>query len=106
MNDACLANPDDCVSKGQVWTLDEVNMTATLDTNGELDNYSFAVGGASPVSNGNYTFNSGFPHGPGVSLSRQDEIRPDGTIVFSVEFGARAYRGYRLRDWYTAPSYD
>jgi len=106
MNDACLANPDDCVSRGQLWTLDEVNMTATLDTNAELENYSFAVGGASPLHNGNATFNSGFPAGPAASLSRQDEVRPDGTIVYTIEWAARAYRGYRLRDMYTAPPYD
>jgi hypothetical protein len=105
-NDACLADRDDCVSRGQFWTLDEANRTATLETNADLESYNSAVGSAQKLSNGNYNFNNGVPAGYVVELSRQDEVRPDGTKVFSMEFDARVYRGYRLRDLYTAPSYD
>jgi hypothetical protein len=105
-NLACLVNSADCQSRGQVWTLDETLMTATLDTNAYLGDYSSAMGAAEAVSNGNYSFNSGLPAGLSAHLSRVDEVRPDGTKVFSMEFNERAYRGFRMRDLYTAPSYD
>jgi len=104
-NDACLANPADCRSRGQAWLLDETQMTATLETNADLDNYSSAMGAAQAVSNGNYSFNGGTSDG-NVQPSHLDEVRPDGTKVFSMELNGRAYRSYRLRDLYTAPSYD
>jgi hypothetical protein len=105
-SDACLTDRQDCRSRGQVWTLDESNMTATLETNADLGDYSSGLGAAEALSNGNYSFNSGLPGGLVVPLSRLDEVRADGTKVFSMEFNERAYRGFRLRDLYTAPSYD
>src|SRR5207302_5518133 len=46
-------------SRGQVWTLDENNMTATPVLNADLGNYSGRLGSAQRLSNGNYSFLSG-----------------------------------------------
>ena len=50
-------------SRGQVWTLDETNMTATPVLNADLGSYAGAVGSAQRLSNGNYHFNLGI-NGP------------------------------------------
>jgi hypothetical protein len=104
-NSACLANPADCRSRGQAWLLDETQMTATLETNTDLGTFSSAMGAAQAVSNGNYSFAGGVSDDDSAP-SYLDEVHPDGTKVFSMEFNERAYRGFRLRDLYTAPSYD
>jgi hypothetical protein len=106
LDEACLADPPDCRSHGQAWTLDETAMTAMLATDADLGGYSSALGAAEALSNGNCSFNSGLLGGLSSPLSRLDEVRPDGTKVFSMEFNVDAYRGFRLRDLYTAPSYD
>src|SRR5206468_12476360 len=51
-------------SRGQVWTLDEQTMTATLVVNADLGNYSNAFGAAARLSNGDYSFTSGRPGQP------------------------------------------
>jgi hypothetical protein len=50
-------------SRGQVWTLDETNMTATPVLNADLGTYAGAVGSAQRLSNGNYAFTLGI-NGP------------------------------------------
>jgi hypothetical protein len=102
-NPACLADPVDCKSRGQVYNLDENLMTAELVTNADLQNYSQAVGAAQQLGNGNYVFNSGIVDGGPTAKS--DEVTPDGTIVFSLGMDSRIYRSFRLRDLYTPPSY-
>lgn len=102
-NPACLDNPADCNSYGQVYDLDENLMTAELVTNADLQNYSRAVGAAQQLSNGNYVFNSGIVDG--ASIAKSDEVTPDGTIVFSLGIDSRIYRSFRLKNLYTPPSY-
>jgi hypothetical protein len=104
--EACLADPQDCRSHGQAWLLDTTSMTATLELDADLGDYSSALGAAQVLGNTNYSFYSGLPGGLTTPLSRLDEVRPDGTKAFSVEFNARGYRGFRLKDLYTAPTYD
>src|SRR5262249_2806969 len=87
-------------SRGQVWTLDETNMTATLVLNADLGNYSFRLGSAQRLSNGNYVFMSG-SQGPGPNdIAQSIEVRPDGTPVYVLEFAAPEYRVYRMRTLY------
>ena len=47
-------------SRGQVYKIDEVNRRATHELNADLGVYSFAVGAAQRLLNGNYHFTNGF----------------------------------------------
>lgn len=99
---SCVANPDDCASRGQHYVLDENAMTATLVLNADLQNFSGALGSAQMLSNGNSHFNSGIQDGT-PAFATADETTPDGTIVYSQFLESRVYRSFRLRDLYTPP---
>ena len=88
-------------SRGQVWTLDENNMTATPVLNADLGNYSGRLGSAQRLSNGNYSFLSGavgFP--PPSQIGQTIEVLPDGTKSYVLKFASPEYRSYRLRTLY------
>jgi hypothetical protein len=99
----CLADPPMCTSYGKVYRLDESAMTATPVLDANLRNFSFGVGVAQRLSNGNYHFDSGAYNLN--FLSRAQEVTPAGNIIFELEISARAYRAFRLRDMYTPPDY-
>jgi arylsulfate sulfotransferase len=99
----CIVDRQMCVSAGKVYRLEESTMTATPVLNATLNNYSFALGAAQRLSNGNYHFNSGAFDGSQVS--RSQELSPEGDIIFELEVSRRAYRSFRLRDLYTPPQY-
>ncbi len=95
-------------NRGQAWKLDEVAHTATLVLNADLGVYAVAVGSAQALSNGNYSFESGFinPGSSGMSstFSRTIETSPEGKIVFAQQVdGALTYRSFRVANLYTAP---
>jgi hypothetical protein len=87
-------------SRGQVWHLDETAMTATLVVNADLGNYSFRLGSAQRLSNGNYSFMSGsqgiVPH----DIAQSIEVLPDGTPTYVLQFAGPEYRSFRLRTLY------
>lgn len=88
-------------SRGQVWTLDENNMTATPVLNADLGNYSGRLGSAQRLSNGNYSFTSGavgFP--PPAQIGQTIEVLPDGTKSYVLKSASPEYRSYRLRTLY------
>ena len=91
-------------NRGQVWELDEKARTATLVYNADVGAYAIAVGSAQRLSNGGYTFESGFIN-PGPSpYGQSTEISPDGKIVYAQQAaGGVTYRSYRVPDLYTAP---
>jgi hypothetical protein len=91
-------------NRGQVWELDENSRTATLVYNADVGAYAVAVGSAQRLSNGSYTFESGFIN-PGPSpYSRSTETSPDGKIAYAQQLdGGVTYRSYRVPDLYTAP---
>jgi hypothetical protein len=93
---------DEKFSRGQVYELDESNMTATLVLNFDLGNYSPALGSAQQLSNGNFYFNSGFQF-PQPLTTTADEVLPDGTLDHGIQVDAAVYRSFRLKDMYTAP---
>jgi len=93
----CVPNPDGCVSRGQVYELDEVNMTATLLLNVDLGHYDTAFGTAEPLSNGNFHFFGGVH---GLLVGAVDEIGPDGSLNYSLEFQYGGYRDFRLSSLY------
>jgi len=84
-------------SRGQVWTLDESAMTATLAVNLDLGNYSGELGAAEQMPNGNYVFDSG---SQGQLFGQSIEMLPDGTKVYVQEVAARDYRSFRMSSLY------
>ena len=88
-------------SRGQVWTLDETTMTATLVVNADLGSYAGAVGAAQRLSNGNYAFTLGIngpePPRPPAHLV---EVTSDGTKVYDLQVNKPEYRSYRVRTLY------
>ena len=87
-------------SRGQVWTLDETNMTATPVLNVDLGDYSFRLGSAQRLSNGNYMFMSGSEGAVPRDTARSIEVRPDGTPSYVLKFANAEYRAFRVRTLY------
>ena len=95
------ANDPSAHSRGQVWKLDEGAMTATLEFNVDVGNYSGQLGTAERMPNGNYVFNSG-------ARGQSIEVLPDGTKTYVQEVAAQDYRSFRMSSLYqllTAPNY-
>jgi hypothetical protein len=89
-------------SRGQVWTLDEQTMTATLVVNADLGSHSGALGAAERLSNGDYSFTLG-TNGPVPPLrppAHTVEVRPDGTKVYDLAANTPEYRTFRMRTLY------
>src|SRR4029077_1708256 len=88
-------------SRGQVWTLDEQMMTATLGVNADLGSYSSALGAAERLSNGNYSFTLG-ANGPEpvIPPARNVEVSPGGAMVYELRANKPEYRSYRMRTLY------
>ncbi|HTM50016.1 MAG TPA: aryl-sulfate sulfotransferase [Bryobacteraceae bacterium] len=85
-------------SRGQVYRLDEVNRVAELVLNSNLGYYSFALGSAQLLLNGNYFFGNGFrADGSGIG----EEVNPSGDVVYSIESTAPEYRTFRMKNMYT-----
>lgn len=89
-------------SRGQVWTVDEKTMTATLVVNADLGSYAFALGAAQRLSNGNYSFTLGTASvaAPPVPPAHTVEVTPDGTRVYDLQANKAEYRSYRTRTLY------
>jgi arylsulfate sulfotransferase len=84
-------------SRGQVFQLDETNHTATPLLNADLGVYSFALGSAQKLSNGNYHFLAGLlTDGSSISI----EVDPQGQIVYEIKVQANEYRSFRMRSLY------
>jgi hypothetical protein len=90
----------DAHSRGQVWTLDEQTMTATLVFNADLGNYSGLLGSAQALPNGNYAFTSGAQGEPPNFIGQSIEVRPDGTQAYVLQVDTLLYRSFRVRTLY------
>jgi arylsulfate sulfotransferase len=89
-------------SRGQVWTIDQTAMTATLTLNNDLGVYSPALGSAQVMLNGNYNFFAGdITDGTSTEILTT-EYSPTGTIDYQYEAigPSQAYRGWRLPSLY------
>ncbi|MFQ5740560.1 MAG: aryl-sulfate sulfotransferase [Acidobacteriota bacterium] len=100
-NTRCRLDPSLCFSRGQVYSIDETNMTATLLLSEDLGSYSVGVGSAQELLNGNFFFNSGlqFELGAGEFATSQ-ELLPDGSQNFKLRTSYSLYRTFRLRSLY------
>ncbi|HYM12797.1 MAG TPA: aryl-sulfate sulfotransferase [Bryobacterales bacterium] len=87
-------------SRGQVLQLDEPNRVATLALNADLGAYSYALGSAQKLPNGNYHFDVGFIQG-NPAMSHSMEVDPSGSIVYDVQVATPEYRTFRMADLYT-----
>ncbi|HVN06322.1 MAG TPA: aryl-sulfate sulfotransferase [Bryobacteraceae bacterium] len=91
-------------SRGQVWTIDQTNMIATLDLNVDLGAYSPSLGSAQVLLNGDYMFMAGnIQDGSSIEVQSSEF---DGAGVMNYRFQSvgpsHAYRGWRLPDFYHA----
>jgi hypothetical protein len=91
-------------SRGQVWKLDEKTMTATLVFNADLGNYSPAVGAAQRLSNGNYSFTSGWQGQPPKLFAQTIEVRPDGSKTYVLQMNRTEFRSYWMSTLYEGVS--
>jgi arylsulfate sulfotransferase len=89
-----------CHSRGQTWTIDETMMTATQKLNVDLRNYSFALGSAEMLPNGNYVFTSGFLNPNNSGAGQSIEVNGEGKKQYVMQGGAPEYRTYRMADLY------
>lgn len=90
--------PEGGNSRGQALLLDEVNMTATPIVNADLGAYSFALGSAELLSNGNYGFGAGalVVVGPGPDTGDFVEVDDLGVEVYrNRHSGVGVYRHFR-----------
>jgi arylsulfate sulfotransferase len=87
-------------SRGQVIQLDENSRTATVLLNVDLGTYSFALGSAQRLPNGNFHFDNGFLTD---ASSIATEVDSSGKIVYQLKSAAPAYRSFRMRDMYSPP---
>jgi hypothetical protein len=95
-------------NRGQAWKIDEDARTATLVLNADLGVYAIAVGSAQPLSDGDYSFESGFinpsPAFMASVYSQTTETSPDGRIVYAQQVeGGLTYRSFRVATMYDAP---
>lgn len=97
----CPNTPMNCKSRGQVYELNESTMEVTPILSADLNNFSFAVGAAHVLSNGNFHFNSGLAQGGGHAQG--SEVDPSGQIIYDIETNKSVYRSFRLRSMYFAP---
>src|SRR5229473_5081151 len=95
------ANDPNAHSRGQVWTLDEQTMTATLVVNADLGSYAGALGAAERLSNGNYSFTVG-ENGPEPLRppAHTVEVSSDGTKAYDLIANRPEYRSFRVRTLY------
>jgi hypothetical protein len=89
--------------RGQMWTLDEQNLKATLTYNADLGGYSVCCGTFQILKDGGYSSVTGFLDFASP-YARTVETDKDGKIVFAVELeGVIDYRSFRVDDMYSAP---
>lgn len=88
-------------SRGQVWTIDQTAMIATLSTNADLGVYSYSLGAAQQLANGDFAFLAGNITGSPVR-TQSTEVTPAGSpMVYQFQgSGSTSYRGFRITDFY------
>jgi hypothetical protein len=92
-------------SRGQVWSINEANFTATPVLNADLGQFSTALGSAQLLSNGDYVFGAGNidPTGPVGSYTQSIEENVSATPVYLQQAIAPSYRSWRMTSFYAPP---
>ncbi|MBW8868302.1 MAG: aryl-sulfate sulfotransferase [Acidobacteria bacterium] len=100
-NTRVAANPGGN-NRGQLLDVDETTMQVPLRLNADLGVFSFALGSAQLLPNGNAHYQAGAV-GPGAN-AYSIEVLPDGTIAYELKSGGvRSYRSWRMVDLYAPP---
>lgn len=87
-------------SRGQAYEIDESTLTAKLVHNFDLGSFSFALGSAQKLANGNFHFNIGYiPPFQGYSI----EMTAGGDLLYRIDTSVAEYRSIRLTDMYSGP---
>jgi hypothetical protein len=97
-NARCMVTPQGCVSRGQVFEIDEVNRTASLILNASLPAYAERHGSAQKLTNGNFFFGSGYL--PPLLFSAATEVTPSGAVTSHLGIGGLVYRTFRMKTLY------
>jgi len=87
-----------CHSRGQILTIDETQRVVTPTLSADLGNFSLAFGSAQRLSNGNYSFASGFAN-PGPT-GQSIEVTPTGAIAYIQAAPVGLYRAFRMPTLY------
>jgi hypothetical protein len=90
-------------SRGQVWSVDQTSLAATLQLNFDLGVYSQSLGSAQLLQDGDYMFMAGnILLGHDTIEVQNTEYTPGGTAVYQFQgvSSSIAYRGWRLPDLY------
>ena len=91
-------------SRGQVFLLDEQNLTATLTLNVDLGAMAFALGAAQQLPDGSYHFDVGWITNDtigGANSSRSVEVDKSGNVLYGMAITTPEYRTFRMPDLYT-----
>ena len=91
-----------CNSRGQVYSINEATKRANLVVNVDLGAYSLALGSAERLSNGNYSFGSGFLGTRPINHTQAIEARPNGSLDYVQRTQAAVYRSFRMKSLYVA----
>ncbi len=86
-------------SRGQVLSIDETNHRVHYVMNEQLGVFSYALGSAQLLEDGNYHFGAGYVLG-GVSLSQIADFTPEGKRVYQVRSPEYTYRTFRMNTLY------
>ena len=87
-------------SRGQALHLDEANRTVSFILNQNLGGFSFALGSATRLLNGNYVYGNGWISAN--ANTQNSEWTSSGTEVSNIHSSSVNYRTFRLRDLYSA----
>lgn len=87
-------------SRGQVLKIDEAKLSVHYVMSQPLGAFSFALGTAQRLSNGNYDFESGYIQDGGPILTRVAEYTPSGTKTFQAATTQFMYRMFRMNSLY------
>ena len=93
-------------SRCHLLAINESALVANLNTNGDLGSYSFAVGSAQLLKNGNLHCDSGFIGGFAAAttdpLTESVEMDQQGNFVYKLDAAQDSYRTWRMQDLFTA----
>jgi arylsulfate sulfotransferase len=107
-NTRVTANPNEN-SRGQVLTLQETALIATLDVNADMGVYGYALGTAESLPGGTFHFDTGWITQDalaGANASRSIEVDASGNVLYGVAVNTPEYRTIRMQDLYTPASVD
>ncbi len=89
-------------SRCQELAIDETNLTANLNINGDVLSYSFALGSAQLLRNGGLACDSGIISSGNNPLTQSVELDANGNFIYALNAAEDTYRSFRMQDMYTA----